>query len=383
MANLELSQIKLIHGKLKPPEVRLATWNASLTRVFDWESRNINALMDISTYEKLLDIPETIDSISKLVEIDTAISELIKKSKSAENERKDLTKPMDDVKKRLMEIEKAYSSISEAVKAKFLKIKTIENNEKRKAEARKALVSNFTITVKNYYSDQMGYNRRYIQDFCLEKFKHALDNIQPSDINDVIEEIIEEHKYSGLHCLSYKMSAVELQDAELVDVANAAKSVFDRTLLLNEFESSMRTTFEGFAQAVENKKQAILFAESEKLLNTQAIEQETQEDQSLFFIEAKVEAAEAPKATNDGMSFSATKRDVKNFWAVEMEHNASTLSIVDKAFYANMDDCLSIYRGGDVWLIDAVKKAELLSKLKDKDPNFDFPGLIFVEKSKI
>lgn len=362
--------------KVKPSEQRLAAWNPLLKGMFEWEQKNLTELNDYSLGDFDKD-KFTEKDLVLLKPLEDEINRVKKLKTSSLTARKDFTNPINNFIDRLMTTEKGWAEIQTVLEGKFMSLKRVEKDIVDKQKQKEARLQSFRTRLQQYLNHFLRQWKEYIIAICNEKYQEAIDNVNPEELLDWLKPIFDEHPVDGFTVTQFDMSKEELNDEDVQKIYKELMATWDKKSLHDEFLNSMNDKFNTFEFDKMNAEEAKEEAENQKKLLLDEAKEKEITDNAMAEIDAKVNLDLAPT------TIGSPTKSIKTYFVVEMENTLNNMLIIEKAFYANKNECLSLYQGKDVWKIDAYKKAELLAKMKDKDPKFECEGVIFVEKEKV
>lgn len=373
MENL-LPDVEKALAIIKPADVRVQNWSETLTSLFVWEEKALREVSNIDISKYMIENP-TIADILLLKEMDDKMKELSKLSTLKKNERKEVTSNIDGMKTRLMITENAYQTLSEKIKPYYIKISKVKQAEEEKTAKRTSDLNSFRSRMQISFNESVAASNLYIQAKVTESYKECLAMIEPEDLDGYLSNLLSLHKSEAFGYKQPTVTQAEVDDEEKVAIYQEIFGKWNHEGFSQSFKSILTNTFSDFTIAKQQSDEAIRQREAEQSIEVLEIQDNVEVENTIAVLEEK----SAPT-----MSFAYEKtRELKKVYELDMVHDENNMRRVNKAFYANMKECLAVYQGKDYWKIDTVTQGELLSKLKNKDNGIIFEGIVFKETDKI
>lgn len=370
-----IEQVETSLAKIKPAEERLTGWKGVLVPIFNWEMTTLKELQLISsTIDDYIIENPTVENIKQLKSIEDKLTEVKKLSSRSNKERLDLFANINDLSKRLMIPEKEYESIAKKISDTFIKIKRLENTEREKVQKRQEDLAAFRSKVQTKLNNDINNWNLYIESKITDVYKDALDLIEVEDLTNYTNDILWKHTEKEFQFSSMSLTKWELEDKEKMAIFKEIANTWDSKSFSDKFAEKIKATFSDFEVAKSQKEAALKIRQNEAEIEVDAANENLEMETALVQIEEKV-------VVQDNL-FEVTK-NLKKVYEIDMEHNEKNMVIIEKAFYGNRQDCLSMYQGKDCWKINTEDKGNLLCRIKNRDNKFAPDGVVFKEIEKI
>ena len=365
---------------LRPAEERVKGLERLFLPAFKWQKDSLEELEKIkSTISKFeIEKPNKLH-LPMLKELDDKITELKKLKTTSKNSRLDHTKNFDIIKKRFMVIEEAYEEMEIAVTSTFKKIKIIEFEENAVKQRRQDDLASFRTLCQKNYNEQAAAWMLLLNEKITDLYKDAIELIEPgSELVAYLNHFQWKYTARTFNHKVPKFSDAELEDKEKMVIYYDVFAPWEekRRELEKYVIDSLGQKFIGFAIAKKNATTAVAASEFESAMIADEIKEEAETSNAIAEIEEKA-------GTYVQEEIQEKTRDLKKIFKIETENTVAFLKSIDKAFYANLNDCLKTYKGKDFLKIDAYSKISMLCNLKNADNGFTVTGIEFIEDTKI
>lgn len=302
--------------------------------------------------------------------------------KSLIENRKKLTDPIDGVKSRLMENEKATDLEIKNYEQSIIGVKKIIQEEIRKKEAKGDEKKLYISKLNQAYIELNDYLQSVVNKKTMDLYLSILNDEVPFDEYDtaVMGKMLEIKANSNLPTLKAYFEKQNFVNAhhtreELMAIYEENKqnahSVID---VYAQIETNLKNKKVGYRSELANKEEAKKMALKEQI---EADKKRLAEKQNAE-LEAKIQQA----AAEDAKPKSDVK-DLKLVYEVEMENTPQTALQLFATFSANYDLVLSKLKVNQ-WMAFTPKQiASVLGRLKTENNSLEFTGITFKEVDKL
>ena len=301
-------------------------------------------------------IPFTLENISK---IEDEVARLTKLEKILNGERLEITRPVTERLKELMEAEKKCKDKAEDIKKRLLPLKKEEAAIKAKVLAKAQEIADFRTAVNLQYNQQRQKCLDAIQSKVTQIFELALKD-ESVDYLEAAEDTFSEYDFMP--------NLITFEDKEKQAIIDEKYASWKPQEYLETFKSELSNAFFNFEQAKSDKASAIeMRAAMEKIASKQNEQQAT------------IDNAFAQVYVHKDELFEKTK-ELKKVWVLDEPRNLDGMAKVIATFSSCFPEGDAYYKGKDYF--DVVEKiVDVLCAMRNK--GVQFSGVKFVQKEII
>jgi len=307
----------------------------------------------------------------------------LKNAKSLEkelvNERKKITDPLDNVKSRLMEVEKSVSLQIKEYEHKIIKIKSEIEAEEKQKNAKSEEIKTFISKLNSAYIDLEDWMLKFANKHTNEIYFKILDADIPYDDFDLnceiaITQLTENNVLPTIKEAfakqNYKPLLITMDEIKNLSIENK-KEVTNPYLLISENLKSKKI---GYKSELANKEMAKELAMKEQ----KEAEKKREEEKQRAELEAKIE-----QATEMQLTEKSDIKALKKCYEVEMPDTYQTALQLFATFSSNLDLVLPKLKVNKWFAFTPQQIANVLGRLKTENNSLEFSGITFKEVSKL
>ena len=354
------------------PEKRAEAWKSFLGNMFLCETENLNSVIKFLNGAEDIDdiLPDvSIASIPKINELETLLKSVKESAKSCENARKEFTSKLGDITTRMMIPEKTFAGFQKEIENTLIQLKKLEKAENEKKAAREKELADFKMRREVAFADEVAALKSHIAGKISDHFKTALDRCAAHEINSYVDRV----KGAMLAQINFYVPNSQWGDAEKQAIQDAITNSFDAEGTKKQMISDIDAAFANFDIDKANKEEAIKRQQEEDKKKLEALEEERKNDIAF----SQVKSSVSIPVETQGTKALQVKYSVAN------KHDEENMTVVARAFFANINNCIKLYRGSDPFDISISKMCDMLCSMKEKDAKFQPAGILFVEVDKL
>jgi hypothetical protein len=316
--------------------------------------------------------------INQVPDAESKLTQLKKDQKVVESKRKEITSPLDELAKRLMQNEKSFDEPIKALSQAIIGVKSAHEAKQRELRAKDDEMKQIIHNISNYIAESESSQLRKIERAVNKLYENALgeNDIHPASIALYLQEAVAKITKDLFFISNPIITSRFFTQEELTPIIDEKMKTYNPDRFLSEFQTLVRNKFSDYEVAFSNKKEALLRSQEEEKAKLKAIEEDKRNKELAASLEASAQVM-TPAVTGPVV------KELKRSYEVDMPETIDSVLMIFAAFSANIQLCLPKLKVNKWFAFTPAQAANALAKVKCDDNNFQPSGIIFKEIEKL
>lgn len=357
--------------QLEVAESKRAAWGELGVKIakidFQLQARAQQSIAKLKT-------PKTIEEV---VEAERLLKEVKAEANAISTDRKAITGPVDRRLAELMLPEKSFAEPVKHVETAIIAVKKADEEKRRQENLKLEAKQKCREMLIMHKNNQDSIFKNSILERVNKVYLYALENISLTELEEFLKNIAIPRFKAEDFVIGYpKNTFVQYvtEDEYMVLCKECITMAYDAKQYLAIYENDLRAKFSDFEVALNNKAEALRQAEQEKVNKAAEIAAQAQH--------ANVAAKLDTIASSSAVVTSTTKA-LKQSYAVDMPETVENAIAILTAFTANLSLCLPELNVSKWFSFTPSQAAAALSKVKNKNEDFNPSGINFKTVDKL
>jgi len=329
--------------------------------------------LEIETKAKALTVTK-----GNIAIVETFLADSSRTLKILGEKRLEITRPLEDLKKRLMVPEKAVVDSLNALKASLLTVKKQAQKEQNEAAIKVDQEAALKLAIANTYTDYFTDTTKAVDKYIGDNYSGMLrKKILYIDFDKTVKIIVDHFKepsYAAYFAkIAVNTSSLTLERITEIQTANA-QTIPDYKGLIQERFDDKKVSYQ------------VEIANAEEAIKQQAKETEEREKQAEYAkrqqeLSNKMDSKADAQATQEAVVVEG--KNLKTSYVLDMEETAENVLRIFACYGANFEEVNTHLKIKKWFACTPNQIGTALAKIKTKDNNFQFEGINFKEETKL